>query len=66
MTLNDRTKNLLSTLLRFALSAILLAYLYRKIDVVKTAEVVRSANLVFIGYALLSFLVIHMLLLSRE
>ncbi|MCB9756842.1 MAG: flippase-like domain-containing protein [Candidatus Omnitrophica bacterium] len=58
-------KNILNNLVRVGLSAVLLWWLSTKIDFVKTANVVKSADLVYIFYALVLFMVINFVLISR-
>jgi len=65
MQLGEKTKNILSLLFRFGLSALLLFYLYTKIDVEKTANIVRTAELKYFFYALATFLVLHSFLIFR-
>ena len=65
MALTEKQKTVLSTVARFLLSIALLVYLYFRIDVAKTAEVLKSASLLYIFYAFLGFLVIHVFLLTR-
>ncbi len=63
--MNARLKNFLSLILRFGLSAGLLAFLYTKIDVKATMQVVREADLRFLLAALGTFLSIYFVLLFR-
>lgn len=65
MPLGEKTKNVLSNLLRFGLSFALLAYLFRKIDIEKTTAVIKSADLTFILYAFVIFLLINFIILMR-
>ncbi|MCK5580229.1 MAG: flippase-like domain-containing protein [Candidatus Omnitrophica bacterium] len=65
MTLKQKSKNLLSNLLRFGLSGALLVYLYNTIDVDKTWNAVKSADGGFIALAFLVFMVINYILLMR-
>jgi uncharacterized protein (TIRG00374 family) len=58
-------KNILNNFVRFGLSAVLLWWLSTKIDFAKTASVVKSADLVYIFYALILFAVINFILISR-
>lgn len=51
--------------MRFALSAILLAYLFQKIDWIKTKEVLQNAHLSYIFYAVLIFFFINAVVLYR-
>ncbi len=59
--MNEKTKNVFSFLVRVGLSVFLLKYLFSKIDVARTVEVLKSADMVFIFYASLAFLLIHFL-----
>jgi len=52
-------KNILSFLLRFGISGLLLWYLSTKIDFDKTYEVLKSADWIYMVYALIIFLSIH-------
>ncbi len=65
MNLNQKTKDILSFFLRVGLSAALLFYLYKKIDVTKTWEIVKTADLGYILYAGFIFFVINLILLGR-
>lgn len=65
MSLNQKTKNILSVFFRVVLSVALLFYLYKKIDVEKTWEIVKTADLGYILYAGFIFLVINLILLGR-
>jgi len=55
MQLSEKTKRFLSVFCRFGLSAVLLGYLYTKIDVEKTFEIVKTAKLIYFLYALIVF-----------
>lgn len=63
--MKEKTKNLLNFLGRFGLSGLLLWYLFSKIDVQKTVEVLKTAELKYIFYAGMVFMSIHILLLVR-
>ena len=65
MNLPPKVKDFLSFVLRFGLSAVLLVYLYHRIDWAKTIEIVKTADKIFIGYAFLSFLSIYVFLVLR-
>lgn len=58
-------KNILSYILRIALSAILLAYLFYNIDVAKIWHLLENADFRYILYAFIAFAVIHVFLLLR-
>jgi len=63
--LNEKTKNLLSFILRFGLSLALLVYVFSKIDLAKTAEVLKTADLTYIIFAAIVFLIVNAILLYR-
>ncbi len=63
--MKDKLKNIFSLLLRFGLSAGLLAYLFSKIDTTKTAEILKSSNVGFLAVAFLVFCTIFAVLLLR-
>lgn len=65
MKLHQGTKNIFSFLFRFCFSAFLLIFLFSKIDTQKTAEVLKSAHLGYLFYALLVFLLVYVILLCR-
>jgi len=66
MSLNERVKNLLSFVLRFGLSFLLLWFLFTKIiDIESTIEVLKSADVTNLIWAGLVFLLIHGFLLTR-
>jgi len=65
MSLPPAIKNILNTAFRFLLSFALLYYLYQKIDVERTVDVVRSAQIPYLIFALVTFLAINILLLFR-
>jgi len=59
------SKDILSFLFRFGLSACLLAYIFTKIDVQQTLETIRSADLIYIFIAGGIFFVILFIILYR-
>lgn len=63
--MSPKLKSFLNNFLRFGLSAVLLYWLYTQIDVQKTADVIKSANLTYIFYAGLVFWVINFAILWR-
>ncbi len=63
--MNDKVKNGLNFLMRFGFSGILLWFLSTKIDMEKTAEVLKGADVKYIIFAGLIFMSIHVLLLVR-
>ncbi len=65
MSLNERTKNVISFIVRVGLSGALLWYLFTKIDVARTWEVLRGARVEFLIYAGLVFFVVNLILLLR-
>jgi len=65
MSQNSVLKNILSFILRFGLSAALLIWLYTKIDVPKTGEVIKNADVYYLLVAFGIFLVINFVLLLR-
>ncbi len=65
MTIPPAVKNILSTVFRFLLSFALLYYLYLKIDITRTVEVVTSARVPYLLYAMMTFFVINVILLLR-
>jgi len=62
---NAKTKNILSFLARVILSFTLLFWLFKKIDIGKMAEVLKTADLGYIAIALFVFFFINLLLLIR-
>ncbi len=62
---NETIKNLFSFFIRIFLSFVLMAWLFSKIDLAKMGEVLKSADLRFIGLALIIFLAINFVLLIR-
>jgi len=65
MSLTAKTKNTLSFLLRIGLSLGLLAYVFSKIDMGKTGEVLRSADLFYIAVAAIIFIIVNGIVLCR-
>ena len=66
MSLSEKSKNLLSVLLRLGVSAVLLIVLFTKIiNVEKTIQAIKQANLILIFYAFIPFSLINALLLIR-
>jgi len=65
MQLNEKTKNILSLILRFGLSGLLLSFLYTKIDIEKTVEIVKTAELSYIFYGFVIFAILHCFLIYR-
>ena len=63
--MTDKTKNLFNLLMRVTVSAALLFYIFSRIDRERTAEVLRSANLTYIVYALVVFCIIYVFILIR-
>lgn len=63
--MRQKLKELFSNILRYGLSIALLVYLYFKIDIAKTAAVVKSADMEYIGYALLVSGLIYVVILVR-
>ncbi len=63
--LRQRTKSVFSLFLRIFLSGVLLWYIFSKIDLRETAEVLRSADPTFLIYGAATFLVISVILLYR-
>lgn len=63
--MKDKFKNILNFLMRIGLSGALLYYIFSKIDMVKTKEVLKSADFVYVFYAFLTFIVINIILLIR-
>jgi len=63
--MNARFKNILSFLLRLGLSAGLLIFLFSKIDVAKTKEVLKASDINFLLIALLVFFSIYGIILAR-
>ncbi|MBF0523003.1 MAG: flippase-like domain-containing protein [Candidatus Omnitrophica bacterium] len=65
MPLNEKSKKTLNFFLRIGLTLILLGYLYHKVDIEKTKEVLLASKMIFIWQAALLFVVINGLLLVR-
>jgi len=65
MSLPSKAKNVLSFVLRIGLSLGLLYYVFSKIDLQKTAEVLKSADLNYIVLAFGAFLICNVILLYR-
>lgn len=65
MPLPSRTKQHLSTFFRFAFSGLLLWYLYTKMDIQKTLEIFRTAEVSLLGFAFLIFLLCNIIILLR-
>ncbi len=65
MALNEKMKNLLSLLLRIGLSGALMTYLFSKIDTAKMLEIIKSADIGYIGIAASAFAFINGILLIR-
>lgn len=63
--MKDKFKNVLNFLMRIGLSGALLYYIFSKIDMVKTREVLMSAELIHVFYAFLTFIVINIIILVR-
>ena len=63
--MREKSKNILSLILRFGLSAALLIYLSRQIDAEHTVEVVKSADIGFILLGLAIFLLVNLGALIR-
>jgi len=63
--LNEKTKNILSYFFRIVLSAALLGYLFHNMDVSKVGESFRNADMTYMFFAFVTFLVIHAFLLLR-
>jgi len=63
--MTEKLKNVVSFILRIGISGLLLWYLSTKIEFDKTAEVLKSADLLYMFYALIVFLIINFVLLWR-
>jgi len=63
--LNEKTKTILSFTLRFGLSIGLLMYVFSKIDLAQTAEVLKSTDPLYIIFAAIAFLTVNGILLFR-
>jgi len=65
MALNHKTKNLFSLFLRLALSLGLLVYVFSKIDMQKTGDILGTADLYYIVLAAGVFIVVNVIVLVR-
>ena len=65
LALKDKIKNVFNFFVRVGLSAALLYYIFSKIDMEKTKAVLRSAEIIYIFYAFLTFIVINIIILVR-
>lgn len=65
MSTEPKKNNVLSLLLRVGLSAGLLWFIFSKIDLKKTAEVLKSADIQSLVFAFITFIVINLLILWR-
>jgi len=65
MNIGEKLKNLLSFVFRIALSGLLLWYLFGKIDMKTTGDVLKSANLLYIGCAAFIFVFLNLIILLR-
>ena len=65
MNLTKNAKSLLSFLLRIGLSGVLLWYVFSKIDMESTIEILKSANWAYIFLAAFIFMIINCILLYR-
>ena len=65
MSLNEKTKSTLSFILRFGLSLALLVYVFSKIDLRETVEVLKTADPRFIALAAIAFVIVNCILLIR-
>ncbi len=63
--LNEKTKTILSFMFRFGVSIGLLMFIFSKIDLTQTAEVLKSADLLYITFAVIAFLIVNVILLFR-
>lgn len=63
--MKEMIKTLFSFILRFGISFALLAFIFSKIDIKKTAEVAKSADPLYLVYAFIVFIGIYFLLLWR-
>ena len=63
--INEKAKIFLSFLIRFGISALLLFYLFSKIDIGKFAGILKAADPVYIFYAFLFFLLSNAVILYR-
>ncbi len=65
MNIKKKAKDVFSFLSRIALSLILLAIVFSKIDMVRTKEILVSADIVYIFYSFLVFFVVNIAMLGR-
>lgn len=65
MTNEPKKNNTLSLLLRVGLSAGLLWFIFSKIDLQKTFDVIKSADINYLVYAFIAFVAINLLILWR-
>src|SRR3989338_7928594 len=65
MSLTAKTKNVLSFLVRIVLSLGLLLYVFSKIDLQKTGEILRTADLFYIALAAVVFVLVNGITLYR-
>jgi len=65
MSLSKNTKSLFSFLFRVSLSGVLLVYIFSKIDVENTLEILKSADLLYIFFAACAFLTINVIIIFR-
>ncbi|OGX52539.1 MAG: hypothetical protein A2267_05155 [Omnitrophica WOR_2 bacterium RIFOXYA12_FULL_38_10] len=63
--MKDKIRNVFNFFVRVGLSVALLYYIFSKIDMEKTKAVLRSAEIIYIFYAFLTFIVINIIILVR-
>ncbi|MBU4333725.1 MAG: flippase-like domain-containing protein, partial [Candidatus Omnitrophica bacterium] len=63
--MKDKIKDVFNFFVRVGLSGALLYYIFSKIDIEKTKGVLLSAELIYIFYAFLTFIVINIIILVR-
>ncbi len=63
--MTEKLKGFVSFFLRFGISAALLAFLFSRIDTAETLRLLTDARMEYVGYALLIFIVIHLVLIVR-
>ncbi len=63
--MKDKAKSVLNFGVRFGLSGVLLYFVFSKIDIGQTIEVIKSADVRYIIYGFLAFVVINFLLFFR-
>ncbi len=63
--ISKKIKNLLSLLLRFGLSVLLLAYLFSKINKEQMLDIIKNVDIGYLALALVIFILINLLLLVR-